>query len=144
MEEEKPAVLLVEDEPLITITMSGILRRNGVSVVEAFDAEEAVGLLRAGVFVDAALTDVCFPLGRNGLEFAEWFLEARPGVQIFVTSGRATSRDELIRMGLAKNFIPKPYDMKVLASRLALVAKQRKSGNPSSLIRRQETDSRRA
>jgi len=124
MEESKPTILLVEDEPLILTTMGMLLSRAGMHVVEALDAEEAVSLLTLGVPVDLALTDIHFPEGRDGLEFAQWLRHWHPYVKTFVTSGHVASRDAVRKMGLAKNFIPKPYDMKMLANRLAAEARR--------------------
>ena len=123
MEKDRPTVLLVEDEPIILMTLSRLLRRDNVCVVEALDAEEAISLLSVGVSVSVALTDVHFPTGRTGLELARWLRQLAPDMRIFITSGQEVGREALRELGLLKNFIPKPYDMKALAMCLTAEAR---------------------
>lgn len=125
MDSDQATVLLVEDEPLILFAMSDLLRRQGIHVIEALDAEEAIAKLDKGGRIDVVLTDVCFPSGRDGFAFARWLRERRVGAQIFVTSGHVKRNEAVRELERSDAFIAKPYNPKALASRLASVAKQR-------------------
>ena len=125
MDSDQATVLLVEDEPLILFAVSDVLRRHGIRVIEALDAEEAIAKLDKGARADVVLTDVCFPSGRDGFAFVRWLREREVGAQIFVTSGQVR-RDEAVReLDRSDAFIAKPYNARALASRLAGIAKQR-------------------
>lgn len=116
----QPTVLLIEDELLIMEAMAEVLHEKGLSVLEAADAERALGLVAAsGQPVDAVLTDLHFPEGMSGLEFVRRFRTLQPEARIFVASGRALSRDMHAHLKAGESFIEKPYDLFAMASRLA-------------------------
>src|SRR5579872_5463105 len=86
------SVLVVEDEPLIRISLSDVLRHDGLVVFEAADGEEAIALLQDDrIFIDLVFTDVRFPSGRNGFELAHWIRTRRPELLIAVTSGQVAA-----------------------------------------------------
>ena len=123
--DDQPTVLLVEDEPVILLTMGELLRRAGVQVIEAFDAEAAIAAVSAGTSVDVVLTDVRFPTGRDGFALVRWLRERQTGARIFVTSGQVKRDEAVHQLESPEAFIAKPYDSMTLASRLAALAKQR-------------------
>lgn len=59
-------VLLVEDEPVLRLTMAVLLRREGVTVTEATSGVEALPVLQHGG-IDLLLTDRNMP-GMGGVE----------------------------------------------------------------------------
>jgi CheY-like chemotaxis protein len=120
---DQPTVLLIEDELLIMEAMAEALREKGAAVLEAADAERALLLVTAcGLPIDAVFTDLHFPQGMTGLEFLNRFRILRPGARIFVTSGRALSRDIQRQLNAGESFVEKPYDLFALAARLAHAA----------------------
>ena len=69
------AVLVVEDEILVRLTMADCLRAAGYVVVEAANATEALAVLTSGEPVDVIFTDVRMPGAMDGLMLARWVHE---------------------------------------------------------------------
>lgn len=58
-------VLLVEDEPLVRMMNADILADAGFEVLEAMNADEALGILETQTGVEMLVTDIDMP-GSNG------------------------------------------------------------------------------
>jgi CheY-like chemotaxis protein len=84
----RPAVLLVEDEPLVRTVQVDILRDAGFWVVEAQDADEAFDILRQRQDLSVVVTDVDMPGSINGFEFARLVAQGWPEVGVLVISGK--------------------------------------------------------
>lgn len=102
-----PTILVVEDEPLILIAVADELREAGFSVLEAWNAAEAIRLLEANANVRVLFTDIDMPGSMDGLALAAVVRERWPPVRIIVTSGKRIPEIEALPMGSA--FIAKPY-----------------------------------
>ncbi|WP_205666108.1 response regulator [Aquabacter cavernae] len=98
-------VLVVEDEPLLRLVLSDLLRARGITVVEAASAGEALDLLAAGVEADLIFTDVRMPGPIDGLELSRRVRATCPDLPVVVTSGHLES--SLVDPGVA--FLRKPY-----------------------------------
>ena len=101
-------MLLVEDEILIRILVADCLRETGFSVIEAFNGDEAMAILSAGVSIDLVLTDVRMPGSSDGLDVLHFVRRTRPGVPVILTSGHLDPG--LVPEGAAR-FLPKPYSL---------------------------------
>ena len=108
MADQRTAVLVVEDEPLIMIDAIQALEGAGFEVVDAFDAEHALVQLDSRPDVRAIFTDVNMPGRYDGVALARLVHERRPDVQILVTSGLMKLHTDDLPSG--GRFIPKPYD----------------------------------
>ena len=118
------SVLVVEDEPLILMSLVDILRDDGLEIFAASDAEEAINLLEFGeVIVDLVFTDVRFPHGRNGFEFTRWLRAHRPEILIAVTSGQVAGSAANRELLEGELFIEKPYLISQLADQLEAFAR---------------------
>ena len=126
---DQPTVLLVEDEPVILLTLGEMLRSKGVQVVETFDAEAAIAVIESGTQVDVVLTDVRFPNGRDGFALVRWLREHQAGARVFVTSGQVKRNEAIHQLEAPEAFIAKPYDAMTLASQLAALAKRSSKEN---------------
>jgi CheY-like chemotaxis protein len=126
---EQPTVLLVEDEPVILLTLGEMLRSKGVQVIETFDAEAAIGVIQSGTQVDVVLTDVRFPSGRDGFALVRWLREHQARARVFVTSGQVKRNEAIHQLEAPEAFIAKPYDAMTLASQLAALAKRSSKEN---------------
>jgi CheY-like chemotaxis protein len=116
------AVLLVEDEAMISNLVAEELMDSGFAVHEAATAAEALRYIDGGGEVDVLFTDVNLPGGIDGTELAIKVRERRPELPIVYASGRHGASD-LGRMVTRSVFVPKPYrpsDVCVLLTRLTV------------------------
>jgi CheY-like chemotaxis protein len=110
-------VLVVEDEEPLRLAVAKMLRRNGVSVMEAEDGTAALGRLREhGDQIGLVLLDITLP----GAPSREVFAEARrrrPDMKVILTSayGQKTV-DETFQGMEIDAFIRKPYQLGELVS----------------------------
>lgn len=124
-------VLLVEDDPMIVSTLSGLLEGEGYRVRAVGRQDDAVAVLAEGSF-DLALLDVTLAQG-NGFAVCAAAREAHPSMPvIFLTA----SDDEFstvagLDMG-AVDYIAKPFRARELLSRIR--AALRRSGGADSVL----------
>jgi CheY-like chemotaxis protein len=99
-------ILVVDDEALIRMDISDILRAQGYDVIEAFNADEALKTLARGTLVDLVFSDIFMPGKLDGIDLAR-YVAAEFGLPVLLTSGHAASADipEAIRP-----LISKPYN----------------------------------
>jgi signal transduction histidine kinase len=89
-----PTILLVEDDHDVRAYVVEILRDLHYQVLEAHDANSALGLIdRNDVRVDLLLTDLVLP-GTNGVQLAEKVKAHHPGAGVLFMSGY--SRDAIV------------------------------------------------
>lgn len=105
-------VLLVEDEAPVRTFAARALRLRGLSVLEAANAEEALGLLEdEGLRVDVFVTDVVMP-GLDGPGWVQRALERRPGTRIVFMSGYAEEALADLQARIPGSvFLPKPFSL---------------------------------
>jgi CheY-like chemotaxis protein len=104
---------VVEDEIFLRYVTAEYLEDCGFSVLQAANADEAVGLLQSNRDVGAVFSDIQMPGSMNGLGLARWISETLPGVKVLLTSGHvlpATARKWTL--------LAKPYDMTEVERRL--------------------------
>lgn len=106
-----PCVLIVEDEPLVRMIAAEAISSEDIAALEAEDAFSALAMLDAHPEVAVLFTDVDMP-GMDGLELARRVLQARPGVELIVTSGKQSYPDESLPD--RGTFLAKPYGMQAL------------------------------
>ncbi|MEA3039049.1 MAG: two-component system, response regulator PdtaR [Sphingomonadales bacterium] len=110
-----PAVLIVDDEPLIRMAAADTVADAGVASFEAADGGEALELIEEHPEIALVVTDVEMP-GMDGVTLARRACTLRPELGIIVTSARGeVSRPDLPRGGA---FLAKPYGTRQL---LALI-----------------------
>jgi two-component system, response regulator PdtaR len=107
-------VLVVEDEALVLFDTAAGLRAYGCEVVEACDADEAIGFLEMRDDVSVVFTDVNMPGPMDGLKLARTVERRWPGVRVIVTSGKSTASRR--RDAAPACFIGKPYETAHVAS----------------------------
>jgi CheY-like chemotaxis protein len=108
-----PSVLVVEDEFFLRYVTAEYLEDCGFSVLQAANADEAVGLLQRNRDVGAVFSDIQMPGSMNGLDLAHWIAETLPDVKVLLTSGQvlpAAAREWTL--------LAKPYDMAEVERRL--------------------------
>ena len=104
---DPPAVLLVEDEPLVRLLSNDTLTAAGFHVIEACDAEEAIIMLEAKPGIAAVVTDVRMPGSLDGFALAHLVSNRWPQMGIVVTSAHAVPGEG--DLPGSSEFLPKPY-----------------------------------
>jgi class 3 adenylate cyclase len=116
---DQGSVLVVDDDPVTRLMLTGSLERNGHQVTTAEDGSQALELVRAGEF-DVILLDVVMP-HMNGYQVLEQ-LKADPDLRhtpvVMVTSvDDIESAVRCIELG-ADDYLSKPIDPVLLGARI--------------------------
>lgn len=117
-------VLVVEDEPLIRLTLIDALEDAGFSIIEAETADEAMVLISEHT-VHLLFTDIQMPGELTGIDLAHVVADRFPEAGIIVASGRLTADD--IDLPESAEFFSKPYDFSAIIGRLNALS-ETKSG----------------
>jgi PAS domain S-box-containing protein len=101
----KLSILLVDDDPLIAMTMNAVLADIGHETLEAHSGRGALEMLESGHRVDLVITDYAMP-GMNGLQLVREIRSRGLKLPVVLASGYAElpegTSDQLVR--LAKPF----------------------------------------
>jgi CheY-like chemotaxis protein len=105
----KTVVLIVDDEPLIMMSVADYMGDSGFEPIEALTGDEALAILSSRGDIDIVFTDVNMPGRLDGLALSRLVGNRWPDIRTVVTSGK-------VRPGKAELadhvvFIPKPYDL---------------------------------
>lgn len=103
-----PAVLIVEDEPLVRLSAVETVESAGFEVIEAANADEAIRILESRSDIRVVFTDLHMPGSMDGLKLAHAVRNRWPPIKIIVTSGRETLAEQDLPAG--GRFFAKPYD----------------------------------
>jgi DNA-binding response OmpR family regulator len=116
MEEERAAkVLVVDDEAGNARALAMGLLLEGFEVETASDAEGAL-LAMAGAMFDFAIVDLMIP-ETNGIDLARMIRGRFPCVRVVLISAYHLSERQLVLADCgAIGFVPKPFDLRELAS----------------------------
>jgi DNA-binding response OmpR family regulator len=107
-------VLVVDDEVLIRMDVAQYLRTAGFDVVEAWNGDEALTLLRNVGGVALVITDLRMPGKTDGEALASWLRRERPGVKVIMVSGHLPAS----RMPRADAAFDKPVDPAALLAKV--------------------------
>jgi DNA-binding NtrC family response regulator len=103
---ETPTVLLVEDEVLIRLMVADELRDQGLRVLEASNAEEALSILDSSLPVHLLFTDVRMPGRMDGFALAKLAQAKNPQLKLIIGSSHQPENSPR-----ADAFLCKPYDL---------------------------------
>jgi CheY-like chemotaxis protein len=106
-------VLIVEDEFLLRMEAVDMIAAAGFEVVEAADADQAIGILEYRRDITVVFTDIQMPGSMDGLKLAQAIRGRWPPIKIVATSGRANIREPDLPEG--GRFLPKPYSPRQVA-----------------------------
>ncbi|HYI95174.1 MAG TPA: response regulator [Bryobacteraceae bacterium] len=112
-------ILLVEDEEMLLVAVSKMLRKKGYSVIEAGDGNTAVDLLRRhNDEIAVILLDVNLP-GLSSREVLEEAQRIGSGIPVILTSAFSQKGIESSFVGVrVDHFIRKPYRLATLVELL--------------------------
>lgn len=102
-----PIILVVEDEPLLRLFAAEMIEDAGFEVVQAANADEAVGILEARSDIRIVFTDIDMPYGIDGMQLAACIRDRWPPIGIIITSGKPFP--PTARLPERSVFYPKPY-----------------------------------
>ena len=105
-----PAVLIVEDEPLLLMIAAETMRDAGYSVFEAGEGQSALSILHAHPDIDLLLSDIKMP-GMSGYQLAEAGMALRPNLKVLLMTGYA---QDPVPTGMADagvRVLYKPFDI---------------------------------
>ena len=107
-----PKVLVVDDEEPILFAVFNVMEANGMSMVTAHSAEEALPLVEG---VDAVVTDMSMS-GMSGLELLDQIRAQDPDLPVIVMTAHGSERIavQALKRG-AYDYIAKPFDNDELA-----------------------------
>ena len=119
MTNNRPAILVADDEPNIRRVLAAVLEREGYRVITARDGGEALGLLVAQK-VQVVITDLKMP-GVDGLEVLKFVQQNQPGTPVIIITAHGTIDNavQALKAG-ALDYITKPFEKDQL---LAVIAK---------------------
>ena len=128
MTEPAPTILLVDDEDSVRKVLAFPLERDGFTVVQAADGEEALREFGAHA-VDLVVLDIMLPR-LDGLEVCKR-LRATSTVPIIMLTARDDELDKVIGLELgADDYITKPFSIREFRSRVrALLRRARVSAH---------------
>jgi CheY-like chemotaxis protein len=107
-------VLLVEDEVLIRLMLADELRSQGLQVLEASNADEALTVLQSSLPVHLLFTDIRMPGRMDGVALAKVAHARFPQIKSIIgSSGRPEQS-----IDFANAFLAKPYDLRELADQV--------------------------
>jgi CheY-like chemotaxis protein len=108
-------VLVVDDEPLISMGVIDMLEDLGHEALSAASAPEALVLLREHPTIDLLITDQAMP-GMTGTQLAREGMNLRPDLTVFLSTGFSDLKGEADRSLPRLN---KPYTQSDLAALIA-------------------------
>jgi DNA-binding NtrC family response regulator len=108
-----PSVLIIDDEPLIRLSMTDALKAVGYDVRAAATGQEGLDLLTDKTF-DIVITDLRLP-GSNGLDLLQVCKQRSPLTEVLLITahGSVETAVEAMKRG-AYDFIMKPFSMEEL------------------------------
>ena len=113
--EEAPiVVLVVQEEETVRRAVVAHLQLAGFEVVEAVDADTALGVLH-GSLVDAVCCGLRVPGSMDGLALVRWIHRNQPEVMTVLTAGSDNVVPILGRRGI---FLAEPYRLRALEQAL--------------------------
>jgi len=118
--DEKKAVLFVDDDEMVLEVGSLMLQKLGYSVLTASEGQEAIEIFKKNK-VAIAILDMRMP-GMNGDEICQQLKKIKPKAKILLASGYVGvySEKDLISIGF-DGFIRKPFNLKQLSEKIEAI-----------------------
>ena len=110
-------ILIADDEELIRKLISDCLTKNGHTVLEAQDGEEAIKIFESEEDIDLAMLDIMMP-EVDGWQVCRKIRETS-GIPVMLVSARSQDFDQI--MGFesgADDYVTKPFSLAVLSRRV--------------------------
>jgi CheY-like chemotaxis protein len=112
-------VLVVDDEPLVSMLIMDVLEDLGYAAIDAPDAASGLKVVQSDSRIDLLITDVGLPGGMNGSQLAEAARRSRPDLKVLFVTGYAETgalgRDQL---AVGMQVLTKPFSIDMLADKI--------------------------
>lgn len=113
-EENKPCILIVDDDPITPLIIEKFLKSQGFNTVTADSAVKGAELLKKQFF-DLIITDLNMP-EINGLEFLLWIKRYIPKSKVILMTAQGSNEfKKFANQQGALNYFEKPLDLKKLS-----------------------------
>jgi CheY-like chemotaxis protein len=117
----QPAILVVEDDPMIRMGALQLVVGAGFEALEAENADEAICILEVRPDIHLVFTDVGMPGTMDGVKLAHYIRHRWPLVKLIVASGKAILDESQLPAGA--RFFPKPYsDSTIVGAMMGMLA----------------------
>ena len=117
-----PAVLVVEDEPLIRMDAVDVIEDAGFETYAAGSADAAIALMERHENIGILFTDIEMPGSMDGLKLAAYVRDRWPPVAILIVSGVVGMKASAMPTG--SSFVSKPYVTRHITETLHEIATQ--------------------
>ena len=131
-----PRILIIDDEPLMRMSISDALKDDGYEVLEAGLGKEGITLFRDNSF-DVVITDLRLP-DLNGLEVLKACKRYSPDTMVILITahGSVDTAVEAMKFG-AYDYITKPFSMEELLLMVKRLMKMRALEQENELLKEQ-------
>ena len=127
-------ILVVEDELDVRSSTCGILSALGYEVLEAEDAQSALGIIDSGRHIDLVFTDVIMPGPVSSLQLGEIVRRRLPHAQVLYTSGYAEGvLAHEGKLDASVHLLQKPYHPDALSARIRHLLRRAKRGQKAGV-----------
>ena len=130
MAEEKPCVLVVDDDFQILSLLVDAFEEGGFDVATAKNAIDAHTVLEGSGHVGLVVTDIKMPGRVDGLVFGQVVADQHPGIPIIVISGASEPDDRELPAGAT--FVSKPFELSALLAEARLLMDKAAEGGGRS------------
>jgi PAS domain S-box-containing protein len=112
-------VLVIDDEPLVRMLITDVLRELGYTVIEVQDGPSALKIFKSAMRIDLLITDIGLPGGMNGGQVAEAARALRPELKVlFITGFAENAVFSHGHVDVGRSVLTKPFAMDALATRV--------------------------
>ena len=134
-------ILLVEDEKMTRVALTGTLRKEGHEVIPCPDGHVAMSALDGGGF-DLVLTDLNLP-GPNGMEILARVKRDDPAAKVIIMTAYASTETavEALRQG-AYDYVIKPFQTDEVLTRVNNIGELQAVEKENRVLRKQVAGSR--
>ena len=112
-------VLVIDDEPLVRMLVTDVLKELGYTTIEAEDGPAGLKILKSAVRIDLLITDIGLPGELDGGQVALAARKLRSELKVLFITGfaeKAVLSHGHIEAGMS--VLTKPFAMEALASRV--------------------------
>lgn len=126
MIDEKPHLLLVDDERSIREPLATYLAKNGFRISQAADAEAARAKLQ-GYAIDLVVLDIMMP-GEDGLSLTRHIRETSE-IPVVLLTARTEETDRIVGLEMgADDYVLKPFSPRELIARIKVILRRSSRG----------------